>query len=82
MAKQVSISQGNSDCLPQRANKDEDEEEENATNGAKNHPRTEMGSVVAQKHPEGVSRFFQRIGENLKEILVQTCFFNEADFGM
>ena len=75
--KNVSISQGNSNCLSKRANKDEDDDEENATNGAENHPRTEMGSVVAQKDPEGVGWFFnyQEIGTNLKEILVQICFF-------
>ena len=61
MAKQVSISQCNSICFSKRANKEEDNEEENATNGAENHPHTEMGSVIAQKHPERVVRFFNYV---------------------
>ena len=56
--------------MTKRSNEDEDEDKEDASNCAKNRPRTEMGLVVAQKPPDGVGLFvsFEETGGNLKEI--------------
>ena len=55
--------------MTKRSNKDEDEDKEDASNRAKNRPRTEMWLVVAQKPPEGVGPFvsFEETGGHLKK---------------
>ena len=53
MREKVSFPKKISHCLAKRANYDEDDKEENASDGAKDHSRTEVGLVVAQKPPDG-----------------------------
>ena len=52
LREKVSFPKKISHCLAKRANYDEDDKEEDASDGAKNHSRTEVGLVVAQKPPD------------------------------
>ena len=52
MREKVSFPKKISHCLAKRADYDEDDKEEDASDGAKNHYRTEVGLVVAQKLPD------------------------------
>ena len=56
MREKVSFPKKISHCLAKRANYDEDDKEEDAADGAKDHSRTEVGLVVAQKPPDGFKR--------------------------
>ena len=47
MREKVSFPKKISHCLAKRANYDDDDKEEDASDGAKNHSRTEVGLVVA-----------------------------------